>query len=144
MLRFTFAGIFIVLFAGFHLSTGIARAAEVSQSRVTFQRDVLPILAKHCQDCHRPGQVAPVSFLTYETTRPWAAKIKALVATKKMPPVVGTPHYTVLTRGEGLTQAEIATLVKWVDDGSPEGTADGAKRKPPGQGRKTAHQESVR
>ena len=75
-------------------------------------------------------------FLTYETTRPWASQIKVMVAAKKMPPVVGTPHYTVLTRGEGLTQAEISTLVKWVDNGAPEGTARDAKPTRPDQERK--------
>ena len=77
-----------------------------------------------------------MSFLTYETTRPWASQIKVMVAAKKMPPVVGTPHYTVLTRGEGLTQAEISTLVKWVDNGAPEGTARDAKPTRPDQERK--------
>jgi mono/diheme cytochrome c family protein len=139
MVRFTTAVTILLgvaLFTGFALSTGVARAADVAEGRVTFQRDVLPILAKHCQGCHRPGQVAPMSFLTYETTRPWAPQIKALVAAKKMPPVVGTPHYIILTQGEGLTHAEIATLVTWVDDGAPEGTARDAKSTPPGQGRK--------
>lgn len=126
----------IALFTGFDLSTGEAQAADVGKRRVTFQRDVLPILAKHCQGCHRPGQIAPMSFLTYETTRPWAPQIKVLVAAQKMPPVVGTPHYTVLTQGEGLTQAEITTLVTWVDNGAPKGTARDAKPTPPDQVRK--------
>ena len=77
-----------------------------------------------------------MSFVTYETTRPWAAQIKAMVTAKKMPPSVGSPHYVVLTRGEGLTQTEIETLVMWVDDGAPEGAARAGKSTPPGQGRK--------
>lgn len=76
-----------------------------------------------------------MSFLTYETTRPWARQIKAVVTVKKMPPVVGSPHYMVLTQGEGLTQAEITTLVKWVDEGAPQGSASGAKPTP-GKGSK--------
>ena len=129
MLRFNIAGAMLVV----ALLTGSAKAAQAAEGRVTFQRDVLPILAKHCQYCHRPGQVAPMSFLTYETTRPWAAQIKALVTAKKMPPSVGSPHYTVLTRGEGLTRTEIEILVAWIDDGAQEGTA---KPTPPDQGRK--------
>ena len=130
MLRFTIVGTMLACVA---LFTGSSRAADAAKGRVTFQRDVLPILAKQCQYCHRPGQVAPMSFLTYETTRPWAAQIKALITAKKMPPVVGSPHYVVLTRGEGLTQTEIQTLVTWVDGGAQEGTA---KPTPPDQGRK--------
>ena len=110
--------------------------AAAAEEPVTYQRDVLPIIAKYCQNCHRPGQVAPMSFLTYETTWPWAKQIKAMVTAKKMPPSVGSPHYTVLTRGEGLTQTEIETLVKWVDQGAQEGTASEAKPPPTGQGHK--------
>src|SRR5450631_2179543 len=129
-MHFTIA---LAILAGIVPFTGVARAADVTEGHVTFQRNVLPILAKYCQNCHRPGQVAPMSFLTYETTRPWAKQIKAVVTAKKMPPLVGSPHYTVLTRGEGLTQAEIETLVKWVDHGAPEGTASEAKPTTPGQ-----------
>ena len=45
-------------------------------SSITFNKDVLPIVQKHCQSCHRPGQIAPMSFLTYESTRPWAKAMK--------------------------------------------------------------------
>jgi hypothetical protein len=130
MLRLTITGTILV---GVALLTTVPRGADAAEQPITFQRNVLPILAKYCQNCHRPGQVAPMSFLTYETTRPWAKQIKAVVTAKGMPPLVGSPHYTVLTRGEGLTQAEIETLVKWVDQGAPEGTASEAKPTPSGQ-----------
>ena len=45
-------------------------------SAVTFTKDVLPILQKNCQSCHRPGQVAPMSLLSYQETRPWACRRK--------------------------------------------------------------------
>lgn len=112
MLRFWFA---------VTIAAGLALAEDTPDSRVTFHRDVLPVLAKNCQGCHRPGQIAPMSFLTYAATRPWAARIKAVAIAKKMPPAVSNPHYPVLTRDDGLTQAEIDILVKWVDGGAPEG-----------------------
>lgn len=98
---------------------------------ITFHRDVAPILAKDCQGCHRPGQIAPISFLTYAETRPWAARIKAVVASRKMPPAPSDPHFPVLTNRDGLSQAEIDILVKWVDGGAPEGAppAGGGGRK---------------
>jgi len=107
-----------------------AMAADVADGRVTYNRDVLPIFEKNCVGCHRPGQIAPMSFLTYETTRPWAAQIKAVVMAKKMPPAVTNPHYIMLTKDDGLTQAEIDTIVKWVDGGAAEGTAQPARKKP--------------
>ena len=64
-----------------------------------------------------------MSFLTYETTRPWVRQIRAVVAAKKMPPAVTSPHYIMLTKEDGLNQAEINTIVKWVDGGAAEGTA---------------------
>ncbi len=53
---------------------------------LTFNKDVRPILQEHCQECHRPGQVAPMSLLTYKDARPWAAAMRQAVLTKKMPP----------------------------------------------------------
>ena len=70
-----------------------ATAQDSAKARVvTFNRDVLPILQKNCQICHRPGEIAPMSFLTYDSTRPWAKAIKLAVAT-----------------------------ASWVDAGAPEG-----------------------
>lgn len=112
------------------LLAAFAMAADVADGRVTYNRDVLPIFEKNCVGCHRPGQIAPMSFLTYETTRPWAAQIKAVVTAKKMPPAVTNPHYIMLTKDDGLTQAEIDTIVKWVDGGAAEGTAQPARKKP--------------
>lgn len=114
------------ILASVALFISFARVADAAEGRVTFERDVLPILAKHCQNCHHPGQVAQMSFLTYETTRPWAAQIKAMLTAKKMPPSVRRPHHNVLRRGKGLTQTDIETIVAWVD-GEPEGEARDAK-----------------
>lgn len=55
-------------------------------SHVTFAKDVAPILQQHCQSCHRPGEGAPFSMLTYEDTRPWATAMKRMVVTRAMPP----------------------------------------------------------
>jgi hypothetical protein len=60
---------------------GIA-AVAASDTPVTFNKDVLPILQKSCQRCHRPGEIAPMSFLTYRDARPWAKAIKEAVLTK--------------------------------------------------------------
>ena len=54
-----------------------------AQSTVTFYKDVLPILQKNCQSCHRPGHIAPMSLLTYGDVRPWAKAIKSALLTRK-------------------------------------------------------------
>ena len=85
MVRFTIAGL---------LAGSLAMAADLSTSApVTFSKDVLPILQKNCQTCHRPGQMGPMSFLTYESARPWAKAMKAAVVTRKMPPWSADSHY---------------------------------------------------
>ena len=60
----------------------VAVAQAPPPGSVTFSRDVLPILQKHCQSCHRPGQIGPMSFLDYTTTRPWARAIKTKVVAR--------------------------------------------------------------
>ena len=58
------------------LVVGLTAVAPSGQSAPTFYKDVLPILQNNCQTCHRPGEVAPMSLLTYEQARPWARAIK--------------------------------------------------------------------
>src|SRR5437879_3973658 len=91
--------------------------------QVTFTKDVAPILQQHCQTCHRPATIAPMSLLTYEQTRPWAKSIKAKVMAREMPPWfidrnVGVQQFN---NDVSLTDQEIATIVKWVDSGAPQG-----------------------
>ncbi len=98
-----------------------ASAAEPPQSAPTFHKDVLPILQQNCQSCHRPGQIAPMSLLTYESTRPWARAIKNMVATKQMPPWNADAGSRKLSNDASLEQRDIDTIVAWVDQGAPEG-----------------------
>ena len=99
----------------------IAVAANTSPAPITFQKNVLPVLQKNCQGCHRPGEAAPMSFLTYDSTRPWAKAIKQAVVTKKMPPWFADPHYGKFGNDRTLSQSEIDTLVAWADSGAREG-----------------------
>src|SRR5262245_8611614 len=92
-------------------------------SPVTFNKDVLPVLQKNCQVCHRPGEVAPMSFLTYDSTRPWAKAIKAAVVSQKMPPWFADPHDGEFRNAPKLTQADVQTLAAWADTGAREGAA---------------------
>jgi hypothetical protein len=106
--------------AGVLLGGSVAAQAA---SEVTFNKDVLPILQKNCQVCHRPGEIGPMPFLTYEGTRPWAKAIKAAVASRKMPPWFADPRYGHFANEKRLTDTEIATLSNWADNGALEGDA---------------------
>ena|SRR5471030_214505 len=100
-------------------------AAASSIEPATFNKDVLPVLQKNCQGCHRPGEVAPMSFLTYRETRPWAKAMKAAVLSRKMPPWFADAKYGHFQNERGLTEAETKTLVSWADNGAPEGDLKG-------------------
>src|SRR5579863_4103812 len=99
------------------LSAGTAFAAD----SVTFHKDVEPILQNNCQSCHRPGEVAPMSLLTYEQSRPWAKAIKEKVLARKMPPWFADPQYGHFDNERSLTAQEIKTLVSWADGGAVAG-----------------------
>lgn len=99
----------------------LAATAATSPVNVTFNKDVLPVLENRCQECHRPGEIAPMSFLTYKETRAWAKAIKTAVLTKQMPPWFADPHYGKFSNDRSLSQAEIDTIVAWVDTGAKEG-----------------------
>ena len=99
--------------------TGIAASAAAP----TFNKDIMPILQANCQTCHRPGEIAPMSLLTYTDARPWAKSIKNAVATQKMPPWFADPNYGHFANDRRLSQKDIDTLVAWADGGAPEGDA---------------------
>jgi hypothetical protein len=99
----------------------IVLPAMAAEQPVTFAKDVLPILQKNCQSCHRPGQIAPMSLLTYKEARPWAKAIKGAVATRKMPPWSADANYGHFTNDRSLKQIDIETIAKWADTGALEG-----------------------
>jgi hypothetical protein len=93
---------------------------------ITFNKDVLPIVQKNCQQCHRPGEAAPMSFLTYQDTRPWAAAIRQAVLTRKMPPWHADPAHGKFLNERRLSPLEIDTLSTWAQTGAAEGDAKDA------------------
>jgi hypothetical protein len=99
----------------------LGASALAAAATPTFSKEVAPILQQRCQSCHRPGEAAPFSLLTYKSTRPWAASIKEAVQGRRMPPWFADPHYGKFANDRTMTQAEIDTLIAWVNGGAPEG-----------------------
>ncbi|MBZ5557010.1 MAG: cytochrome c [Acidobacteriia bacterium] len=109
---------------GVVLVVGTAPAAQSpGQPGVTFTKDVAPIFQKSCQNCHRPGSIAPMSLINYEDARPWARSIKTRVEMRQMPPwhVDRTVGIRRFKDDPSLSDKEIATLSAWVDAGAPRG-----------------------
>ena len=104
-------------------SVVLAQETTGAASDVTFTKDVLPILQRSCQACHRPGAIAPMSLISYQDVRPWARSIKRYVESREMPPWyidrrIGIQDFK---DDPSLTDDEIATIVAWVDGGAPRG-----------------------
>ena len=100
-----------------------APAQPAGSQEPTFASDVAPILYRSCVKCHRTGQIAPMSLISYQEVRPWARSIKNKVETRAMPPWhldrrLGIQDFK---NDPSLTDAEIATIVTWVDNGAPQG-----------------------
>jgi hypothetical protein len=95
--------------------------ASLPAETPTFAKDVAPILQRSCQSCHRPGEAAPFSLLTYDQARPWAKAIKTAVLQKKMPPWFATPGIGKFVNDPSLSQRDAGTLAAWADGGAPLG-----------------------
>jgi hypothetical protein len=104
-------------------ATSATAAAQSRDAAITFTKDVAPILQRSCVHCHRQGALAPMSLMTYEEARPWARAIKTRVAAREMPPwhVDRTIGIQEFKDNPSLSDAEIATISKWVDAGAPRG-----------------------
>lgn len=98
-----------------------ASSLFAGSQNVTFYKDVLPILQQNCQGCHRPGEAAPMSLLTYEQARPWAKAIKEAVATRRMPPWHADSSIGHFRNDRTLKSADIEKLVSWADNGAKPG-----------------------
>ncbi|HTS47192.1 MAG TPA: cytochrome c [Bryobacteraceae bacterium] len=123
-----YAGVMLVPVAMFAqiATTGSAVAAPNnagSQELVTFSKDIAPIFQAKCQECHQPNSIAPMSLITYNDARPWARSIKERVAMRQMPPwhidrSVGIQKFK---NDISLTDDQVAKVVRWVDQGAPQG-----------------------
>ncbi len=117
------AAVTVCLVAGlaFIATTSADNNSKTKSAGVTFSKDVAPIFFKNCSECHRAGEGAPFSTMSYKEVRPWAKSIKEKVVNRTMPPWHADPHFGEFSNNRVLTQAEIDTIVAWVDGGAKEG-----------------------
>jgi mono/diheme cytochrome c family protein len=114
-----------LLLAASWAAAASGQQAPAAGAPVTFAKDVAPILQRACQSCHRPGAIAPMPLITYQDARPWARAIKEKVAAREMPPWYIDRHVGIqkFKDDPSLSDAEIATIARWVDSGAPQGSA---------------------
>ena len=106
--------------------TASTAAAQERDETPSFTKDVLPILQRSCQTCHRPGTAAPMSLLSYDDARPWARSIKDRVVQRQMPPWHLDRSIGTYQDDPSLSDEEIATIAAWADGGAPRGNPEDA------------------
>ena len=116
---------------GFSGEANSIRPPIADDDPITFTKDVAPILQLKCQECHKPDSIAPMSLLTYEDVRAFLRPIRKALVARRMPPwhidkTVGIQRYK---NDRSLTDDELATIVRWIDEGAPMG--DPADMPPP-------------
>jgi hypothetical protein len=103
-------------------TTGAGQApSSPAQGTPTFSRDVAPILYANCVVCHRPGDIAPMSLVTFNDVRPWARAIEKAVSDGIMPPWHADAAPGTFENERRLTAAEKDTIRQWVAAGAPQG-----------------------
>src|SRR5215472_16230994 len=120
--RIVIAAIFCLAISGlFLMPASQADTTKTSTKQVTFTKDVASIFFKNCAECHRAGEAAPFSVLTYKDVRPWAKSIKEKVINREMPPWHADPKVGEWANDRRLTSQQIETITAWVDQGASEG-----------------------
>src|ERR1017187_5361785 len=119
---------FLMLRTGlFYFAAAPAPVAAPAQE-ITFHKDIEPIIQERCQGCHRPGEAAPMSLLSYQEARPWAKAIREAVLIRKMPPWFADPAHGNFANDGRMPQAEIDRIVAWADGGAKEGNPKDAPK----------------
>ena len=119
IVSWVFVAVFLMAFSAAFDEAG----AEGVPERVTYSRDVAPILFENCASCHRAGEIAPMSLSSYKEARPWAKSIREKVVNREMPPWFADPAHGKFKNDSRLSEAEIATIARWVDQGARRGAA---------------------
>jgi peroxiredoxin/mono/diheme cytochrome c family protein len=100
----------------------IGRVAKPkAEGRITYAKHVSRILQKNCQECHRPGQIGPMSLLTFDDALAWSDTIREVISEGRMPPWHADPRYGKFSNDRRLSQTDRETLLAWLDHGTPRG-----------------------
>src|SRR6266576_5305822 len=123
LLILLYVGLCGIVFAGLRDDTS-------PRSEITYNKDVAPILQKHCVACHRPNDIAPMSLMTYEEVLPFARMIRESVVQRKMPPWHADPAFGEFTNDSRLTDQEISAIDAWVKNGTKRGKVEASSPDP--------------
>ena len=108
----------------------VQQHSDLSETTIVFTKHIAPIIYGHCTRCHRQGEAAPFSLLTYEDTVQHATQIRETVEQRLMPPWKPAANFGRFKNEHRLTESEIKTVTVWVQSGMPRGP-DQAMPSPP-------------
>ena len=111
----------VLALAGFGQPASADTNLPSPSDTVTFNKDIAPIVFEHCASCHRPGEVAPFSLLTYEDVKSRASMVAAVTAERIMPPWLPEPGYGEFSGNRRLMDEQIDVIQRWVEEGAVEG-----------------------
>jgi peroxiredoxin len=99
----------------------IARPLKTKEGKITYAKEVSRIVQAHCQECHRPGQIGPMAFTSYDDLSAWSETIREVVEERRMPPWHADPKHGQFTNDRSLSTEDRDTLLAWIDGGCPKG-----------------------
>jgi len=99
----------------------IERSTRKPKEEITYAKQVSRLMQKHCQDCHRPGEIGPFSLLSYDDAKKRAGRIREALIEERMPPWYADPRHGKFLNDRRLPQEELDTLIAWIDAGTPRG-----------------------
>jgi len=99
----------------------IAFPERKDHTKISYAKDVAPILEAKCVACHQEGGIGPFAMTNYEMVKGFAPMIREVIRTDRMPPYNADPHVGKFSDSKNMTAAEIKTLVHWIEAGAPRG-----------------------
>ncbi len=100
----------------------IERASrKAPKEEITYAKQVSRLMQKHCQECHRPGEIGPFSLLTYDDAKKRAGRIREALVEQRMPPWHADPSHGKFLNDRRLPPEELDTLIAWIDADTPKG-----------------------
>ena len=94
---------------------------DTNAQKLSFVKNIAPIIHSKCTPCHQPGEAAPFSLITYEDVARRTSFIKQVVESGYMPPWKPDPHYVAYDNDRSLTQKEKDNILSWIEDKAPRG-----------------------
>ena len=104
------------------LAAWMACLSSTDAAPLTFAQDIAPIIYQNCAPCHRPGQAAPFSLLSYQDVQKRATQIAQVTRSRYMPPWLPEHGFGDFAGERRLTDQQILAIAEWARAGAPEGT----------------------